>query len=188
MRFPSSISRATPAVALTRVANTACTSAWRPSIVEGPLPPVFDAICARLRFSGRRLPARMAPMVSNTTALAAAMSAGSRSCSRVSLTKRERRSMYSAMKASVQYRFRGRRSRGRRFRGRGFRDRWLSARVANSIMQATMCGQPETSFSLFGNLRQPMPWRRKLRLLVSNNFKKLKTLRSCCGNYDEPGC
>ena len=51
-----------------------------------------------------------------------------------------------------------------------------------------MCGQPETSFSLFGNLRQPMPLRRKLRLLVSNNFKKLKTLRSCCGNYDEPGC
>ncbi len=38
------------------------------------------------------------------------------------------------------------------------------------------------------NLREPMPLRRKLRLIVRNNLKKLVTRQSCCGNHGEPGC
>lgn len=38
------------------------------------------------------------------------------------------------------------------------------------------------------NLRQPMPLGRKLRLLARNNWKKVRTGSSCCGNYGEPGC
>ena len=42
--------------------------------------------------------------------------------------------------------------------------------------------------SLLANLRQPMPLRRKLWLVLSNNVIKIKTRRNCCGNYGEPGC
>jgi hypothetical protein len=38
------------------------------------------------------------------------------------------------------------------------------------------------------NLRQPMPLGRKLRLLVHNNWIKIRTRSDCCGNYGEPGC
>ncbi len=38
------------------------------------------------------------------------------------------------------------------------------------------------------NLRQPMPLRRKLRLVLRNNWKKMRTRSSCCGNHGEPGC
>lgn len=38
------------------------------------------------------------------------------------------------------------------------------------------------------NLRHPMPWGRKLRLVVRNNWIKLRTRSDCCGNYGEPGC
>lgn len=38
------------------------------------------------------------------------------------------------------------------------------------------------------NLRQPMPLRRKVRLIVRNNWIKLRTRSDCCGNYGEPGC
>jgi hypothetical protein len=38
------------------------------------------------------------------------------------------------------------------------------------------------------NLRQPMPLGRKIRLLLRNNWKKIRTGSSCCGNYGEPGC
>lgn len=53
-----------------------------------------------------------------------------------------------------------------------------------------MCGQerPPSLRASLENLRQPMPFRRKLRLLVRNNWIKLRTRSSCCGNYGEPGC
>jgi len=38
------------------------------------------------------------------------------------------------------------------------------------------------------NLRQPMPLGRKARLLIRNNWKKIRTGKSCCGNFGEPGC
>jgi hypothetical protein len=38
------------------------------------------------------------------------------------------------------------------------------------------------------NLRQPMPLSRKIRLFVRNNWIKVRTRSSCCGNHGEPGC
>jgi hypothetical protein len=38
------------------------------------------------------------------------------------------------------------------------------------------------------NLRQPMPLGNKLRLFLRNNWIKIRTGSSCCGNYGEPGC
>jgi hypothetical protein len=38
------------------------------------------------------------------------------------------------------------------------------------------------------NLRQPMPLGRKIKLFLRNNWIKLRTRSSCCGNYGEPGC
>ncbi len=38
------------------------------------------------------------------------------------------------------------------------------------------------------NMRQPMPWGRKLRLVLRNNWIKLRTRSDCCGNYGQPGC
>ncbi len=38
------------------------------------------------------------------------------------------------------------------------------------------------------NLSAPMPLWRKLRLLLRNNFIKLRRGQSCCGHPGEPGC
>jgi hypothetical protein len=38
------------------------------------------------------------------------------------------------------------------------------------------------------NVRQPMPLRRKLYLIVRNYLIRLRTASTCCGNYGEPGC
>jgi hypothetical protein len=38
------------------------------------------------------------------------------------------------------------------------------------------------------NLRQPMPLGRKLRLLLRNNWIKLRHAQACCGHPGEPGC
>jgi hypothetical protein len=38
------------------------------------------------------------------------------------------------------------------------------------------------------NLRQPMPLGRKMKLMVRNNWRKVRTRSDCCGNYGEPGC
>ena len=38
------------------------------------------------------------------------------------------------------------------------------------------------------NLRLGMPWREKVRLIIKNNFIKIKTLKNCCGHPGEPGC
>lgn len=38
------------------------------------------------------------------------------------------------------------------------------------------------------NLSVPMPFHRKLYLLLRNNLIKLVKLQSCCGHPGEPGC
>lgn len=38
------------------------------------------------------------------------------------------------------------------------------------------------------NLRQPMPLKQKLYLVFRNNWIKIRTRSSCCGNHGEPGC
>ena len=42
--------------------------------------------------------------------------------------------------------------------------------------------------SFFTNMSTPMPLHTKIRLLLRNNFIKLKTGKSCCGHHGEPGC
>ena len=51
-----------------------------------------------------------------------------------------------------------------------------------------MCDHSNGQYSLWSNLRQPMPLWRKLSLIVSNNLTKLKRRQSCCGNHGQPGC
>ncbi len=51
-----------------------------------------------------------------------------------------------------------------------------------------MAEHHENPLAIWSNLRQPMPIGRKLRLLIANNLIKIKTRRSCCGNYGQPGC
>jgi hypothetical protein len=42
--------------------------------------------------------------------------------------------------------------------------------------------------AFFTNLRGPLPWPAKMRLLVRNNWRKIVTGRNCCGHPGEPGC
>ncbi|GAB4534348.1 MAG: hypothetical protein Kow0063_17330 [Anaerolineae bacterium] len=53
-----------------------------------------------------------------------------------------------------------------------------------------MCAEQRhgTPQETLANLRQPMPIMRKLRLILRNNWIKIRTASSCCGNYGEPGC
>lgn len=47
------------------------------------------------------------------------------------------------------------------------------------------CGTPSQTVQ---NLPQPMLLTGKVRLSLSNNWRKARTLSDCCGNYGEPGC
>lgn len=54
-----------------------------------------------------------------------------------------------------------------------------------------MCEEEKTRPSpraFFTNLAGPEPLTRKLRLLLRNNWLKLKYLQNCCGHPGEPGC
>jgi hypothetical protein len=53
-----------------------------------------------------------------------------------------------------------------------------------------MCGENQhgTVSESVQNLRQPMPLSRKVMLVVRNNWIKVRTRSSCCGNHGEPGC
>jgi SPX domain protein involved in polyphosphate accumulation len=42
--------------------------------------------------------------------------------------------------------------------------------------------------SFFTNLHVNMPWPKKIRLLVRNNWIKIRNFQSCCGHPGEPGC
>ena len=54
-----------------------------------------------------------------------------------------------------------------------------------------MCGpqRPRPDIrAFFTNLAGPEPWQEKLRLLLQNNWLKIKTFQDCCGHPGEPGC
>jgi hypothetical protein len=53
-----------------------------------------------------------------------------------------------------------------------------------------MCGERRhgTPQESLDNLRQPMTFTRKLRLVLRNNLIKVRTRQTCCGNYGQPGC
>ena len=36
--------------------------------------------------------------------------------------------------------------------------------------------------------RSGLPWQEVLARLMANNWRKVRTLSMCCGNYNEPGC
>jgi hypothetical protein len=38
------------------------------------------------------------------------------------------------------------------------------------------------------NLRQPMPWWRKLYVVVRNMWLRVLRMDTCCGHPGEPGC
>jgi hypothetical protein len=42
--------------------------------------------------------------------------------------------------------------------------------------------------AFFTNMQAPMPLRTKVWLLARNNWTKVSTGSSCCGNFGEPGC
>ncbi len=42
--------------------------------------------------------------------------------------------------------------------------------------------------AVFSNLGVQMPLGRKLQRIFANNWIKIHTRSSCCGNYGEPGC
>ncbi len=42
--------------------------------------------------------------------------------------------------------------------------------------------------AVFSNLSVQMPLGRKLQRIFVNNWIKIRTRSSCCGNYGEPGC
>jgi len=42
--------------------------------------------------------------------------------------------------------------------------------------------------AFFTNLQAPMPLGRKVRLLVRNNWTKVRRGSNCCDHYGEPGC
>ena len=49
-------------------------------------------------------------------------------------------------------------------------------------------GKPSIS-DIFSNMRRrDIPLRVKLSMLASNNWRKLRTGRNCCGNLGQPGC
>lgn len=47
--------------------------------------------------------------------------------------------------------------------------------------------RPEVK-AFFTNLAGPHSWREKIRLVLSNNWLKIKNLQNCCGHPGEPGC
>lgn len=42
--------------------------------------------------------------------------------------------------------------------------------------------------SFLTNLKTPIPWPKKVWLLVRNNWIKIRHAHSCCGHPGEPGC
>jgi len=38
------------------------------------------------------------------------------------------------------------------------------------------------------NLKQPLPFGKKMHLFIRNNVLKIIRLKSCCGHPGEPGC
>jgi len=54
--------------------------------------------------------------------------------------------------------------------------------------RTVMADHPHHLRALIGNLRQSMPFWRKLRRVLVNSLVKIRTCRSCCASYGQPGC
>jgi hypothetical protein len=48
--------------------------------------------------------------------------------------------------------------------------------------------QKPSAKAFFINIKAPMPLGRKIKLLLQNNFHKIKAGKNCCGHSGEPGC
>jgi hypothetical protein len=48
--------------------------------------------------------------------------------------------------------------------------------------------KPSIRASLANFREYDAPFATKLRMLVSNNMKKMRTRSNCCGNHGQPGC
>jgi hypothetical protein len=42
--------------------------------------------------------------------------------------------------------------------------------------------------SFFTNLHVDIPWPKKIKLLLKNNWIKIRSFNNCCGHPGEPGC
>ncbi len=42
--------------------------------------------------------------------------------------------------------------------------------------------------AFFTNMRAPLPWTTKVRVLFRNNWLKIRNWQNCCGHHGEPGC
>jgi hypothetical protein len=51
-----------------------------------------------------------------------------------------------------------------------------------------MSDRPSLRSSVTNWREYDAPFRTKLRLLLRNNWKKVRTHSNCCGNDGEPGC
>ena len=45
-----------------------------------------------------------------------------------------------------------------------------------------------SSRAVFSNLRKPVPFVRKIRLIIKNSALKIIRMKNCCGHPGEPGC
>ena len=55
-------------------------------------------------------------------------------------------------------------------------------------MAGAMSDKRKLTYAFFSNLRVPMVLKRKLRLVLDNNWTKVRRMRGCCGDYGQPGC
>ena len=62
----------------------------------------------------------------------------------------------------------------------------MASRICHNM--CLMGHHHEEESAILANLRQPMPFRRKLWLVLYNNAIKLKNRQNCCGNLGQPGC
>ena len=52
-----------------------------------------------------------------------------------------------------------------------------------------MCATEKPSIrAVFNNLKKPVPFWKKIELIVKNSIIKITKLQSCCGHLGEPGC
>ena len=55
-------------------------------------------------------------------------------------------------------------------------------------MVSAMSDKRKLTYAFFSNLRVPMLLKRKLKLVMDNNWTKIRKVQTCCGDYGRPGC
>lgn len=68
--------------------------------------------------------------------------------------------------------------------------RGINKRIIKIVQEVRfMCEERKPDIrAFFSNMAGPEPLGRKVRLLLRNNFLKLKSMNNCCGHQGEPGC